>query len=707
MLPNFTRNLDPSHKAELTSLLQNSISNNKILLCDLTHINDEVISSNVFPLGVGLIASYLSFSCIGSQLDIELFKYPEDLNSYLTSNEPPALVGFANYSWNLEISLAFASAIKGKWPQTVIVFGGPNYGLSLPEKINFWERANGKVDFNIVLEGEIAFYKLVKTLLNHDFDIKKTKDSIQFLSNIQFLTEDGNIAQSAIEPRVDINDLPSPYLDTRLMDKFFDGKLVPLTHTTRGCPFKCTFCSEGAEYYNKVKQRRERLKEEFSLIAQKAMAAGVEDLFLSDANYGMFREDKERASALADVKKTIGYPKNIYVSTGKNVKERVLNIVSMLDGAVQLSASLQTTNIEVLDVIERSNISVDALSDVAREASTKGIQSYTELIVGLPGETLNTHIKSIIDVLKSGFDNVRIYQLILLPQTNLNTIESRHNYTFQSKFRPMPRSFGKYEILGKPELIVEAEEIVVGTNTMPVEDYDIARKIALLVDLVHNGNLFYELKNFITFQGLQWHDFMDFLFNSIRKSEHTVALEGVFQKFLKLMHEGLFNSHQELEDYVSRSSFDQVQRIVVNELALIKAKVIVGDFDLLNDYVYNSARSWSKMQNVDTAGQILTPLQRFSQFQKNELFNLTEIKFSLVIDLEFQSLFFKCIEVEHYRANAEERNRLDFTLSHTPNQADKINYLKSIYGTNVDGLSRIVMRYPMLKNIMRGVAHAV
>jgi radical SAM superfamily enzyme YgiQ (UPF0313 family) len=702
-------NWSPGQNAnvQLTSLTQHSMPKRKVLLCDLTHIDGDAMSSNVFPLGIGLIASYLLSSDIGSQFDVELFKYPADFEINLASNEPPALVGFANYSWTFEISLAFASAIKTKWPETVVVFGGPNYGLSLPEKINFWKRANGKVDFNIVLEGEVAFYKLAKALLDNHFDIRKTKDSIELLSNVHFLGKDGNITQSDIETRVDINELPSPYLDTRLMEKFFDGKLVPLTHTTRGCPFKCTFCSEGATYYNKVKQRRERLNEEFSLIAEMAVSAGVEDLFLSDANYGMFKEDKERAGALANVKKTTGYPKNIYVSTGKNAKERVLNVVSVLDGAIQLSASLQTTNAEVLGTIERSNISLDALSDAAREASNRGIQSYTELIVGLPGESLNEHVKSIIDVLKSGFDNVRIYQLILLPQTKLNTDESRQMYKFESRFRPMPRSFGKYQILGEPKLVVEAEEIVVATSAMPAEDYDIARKIALLVDLVHNGNLFYELRNYISTQGLNWHEFMDSLFDSVKKSEHPEALEMIFQKFLALMHEGFFRSQKELTDYVSRVSFDQVQRVVVNELALTKAEVIVENFKLLNDYVYGRARLWFKAKDIGIAEKMLLPLQRFSQFQKNDLFDIIDVSFSLVVDQELQPLFFKCIEHEQFKAQSYLKNQLDFKLTHTPRQAEKIRYSKAIYGSSIGGLSRIVMRYPMLKSTLRGVAHAV
>jgi hypothetical protein len=78
----------------------------KILLCDLTHSNDGQLSSNVFPLGIGLTGSYLLDSDIGAYFDVELFKYPSDLSQRLSCAPFPCVIGFSNYSWTQEISIA-------------------------------------------------------------------------------------------------------------------------------------------------------------------------------------------------------------------------------------------------------------------------------------------------------------------------------------------------------------------------------------------------------------------------------------------------------------------------------------------------------------------------------------------------------------------------------------------------------------------------
>ena len=197
----------------------------KIFLVDLTH-DGLILSSKVFPLSIGLIAAYLSTK--RTDVEVELFKYPDDFSLALKKTSPD-VIGFANYSWNFELSRGYAKAIKKIWPNTVIVFGGPNYGTSEAEVESFWEK-NPNVDFYIVHEGEEAFLQLVNYLDKYDFDINMIKRNGIKIGNVHY-SYDGKIIKGDVLPRLRLEDLPSPYL-MGLMDSFFDNKIDELISMT-------------------------------------------------------------------------------------------------------------------------------------------------------------------------------------------------------------------------------------------------------------------------------------------------------------------------------------------------------------------------------------------------------------------------------------------------------------------------------------------
>ena len=679
----------------------------KIFLCDLTHVDGEVLSSNVFPLGTGLIGAYLLASDLGSKLEIELFKYPSELNRRLVEGDVPEVIGFANYSWSLEISKAFAKSIKTEFPEVVTVFGGPNYGLSEDELYSFWNEVGSYLDFNIILEGEIAFYSLVASLIFRNFDLARVKSEPHELKNVHFLTSDGVVYKGELAERTNIEDLPSPYLDTALMDKFFDGKLIPLTHSTRGCPFKCSFCSEGAEYYNKVKQRSHKLYDEYRYIAERAIKKEVFDLMLSDANYGMFKEDAARADMLAAVQKEFGYPRNVYVSTGKNQKERVLGAVKKLNGAIQLSASLQSTNPQVLKNIDRSNISIEALSDAAREALDNDVVSYTELILGLPGESRETHLRSILDVVKAGFVNIRIYQLILLSQTELNTQKTRSLYGIKTKFRPMPRSFGYYQILSRNTFVAEHEEIVVESDSMPYEDYIHCRKVGLLIDVIHNGFVFRECQRLLASIGVRWDEFLEYILRLFEYGRFPEALTVLLDEFIRLMEAKLFESLDDLNQSLSGAgSGENVRRLTSNELASYKADILLNNFQELNKFVFDSVANFVSELDIVLSKELVDALSKYS-FHSKHLF-LTDFS-DVVLDIQlsesdlkrfFDSIGQKNIPSDCYHSAPI---KLELTLCHNASQRTEIERLLSFYGAGLGGLTKIVMRSPILEPKFRQV----
>ncbi|MBT5303718.1 MAG: radical SAM protein, partial [Candidatus Scalindua sp.] len=466
------------------------MSNSKttIYLADLTHTGSG-IASNVMPLGIGLLAAHL-LKYASDEINIELFKYPDDLDRAL-SRQSPQVIGFANYSWNLNLSYKFTTRIKEVAPNSVVVFGGPNYGLTESEVETFWRRYP-EIDFYIVGEGEIAFLQLYQKLEQSDYNVSAVKNSISPPQNCHYVKDNRIVKGNMLERIETLDGVGSPYL-SGIMDKFFDNILIPIIHTTRGCPFTCAYCSEGSRYYSKVARRKDiiNLNEELDFIAQRKWK--TENLVMTDANFGMYKEDREKAEIIAKIQDKFNWPKHILVSTGKNNKERVIEISDILKGSLSITASIQSSDHAVLQNINRTNISLEAMDTIVKNSSSVDATTYCEIILGLPGDSVVTHTDSLREVITSGINIIRMYQLILLPQTELNTPEFRSRYGIQTKFRINPRSFGNYDVLGEKLISVEAEEICVASNVLTFEDYLQCRELDLTIEIIHNSGAFEEL----------------------------------------------------------------------------------------------------------------------------------------------------------------------------------------------------------------------
>lgn len=662
-----------------------------IYLADLTH-KGLVLSSNVFPLSIGLIGAYLQKSR-PDEFEVELFKYPEDLSQAL-ERRMPDIVGFANYSWNLDLGYQFAKVIKQMSPRTAVIFGGPNYGLEAEEVEAFWKTYD-QVDFYIVREGEQAFVSLVDALVSTDLDVGAIRRERRKLANCHYAVDDEIVIGDEL-PRLELDELPSPYL-MGLMDKFFDENLAPMIHTTRGCPFRCTFCTEGAAYYNVVEQRVQSLEEEMQYISRRVR--GPRDLYVSDANFGMFKPDIEKARILADCQKHFDYPRYIHVSTGKNQKERVIEIAQMLGGALSMAASLQSTDPTVLGNIERSNISLDKLSDVGLLANKVDTGTYSEIILGLPGDSLVAHRQSLRDTVEAKFDNIRMYQLIMLPQTKLNTPAMRQKFAMKSRHRIMPRSFGRYSAAGRDFVAVESEEILIENSTLPYEDYVTCREMDLTVEILHNGKVYAEIQGLCASLGLSWFEFMMRFF--AKRRSFTPGITRLYDEFSKGMSARLWPDRQSLERSVAEN-IDAMLRDDrgTNEMSMGKAMAFFELFDEMNEVLFAELKEWlGELGRLDeTMTDYVDELALFSRMRKVHLTNY---------DAVFEGVFrfdMKAQERASFAAPAAAARlpaARTIVVAHTTGQREQLSAYVREFGRSHDGLGKMLMRYPHVHRMFR------
>ena len=399
-----------------------------------------------FPYSVGAIWAY----AVQSELVRDNFTVAdivfkrEPVNDVLNRIVDPALCAFSCYIWNWEYNKKLARLIKERWPECKIVFGGPQVTDKPFEKL--FHQQHRYVDSVINGEGEIVFQEILETIARGE-NIKRIykQDRIQ-----------------------DLTMMPSPYL-TGVFDKIMadnpELKWHAVLETNRGCPYACTFCDWGSATYSKVKKFEEdRVLNEVEWFGR----VNVEFVFIADANYGIFpKRDKEIARAMAEVRAKYGYPKQICATWQKNSQVESIEIAKIL-GSRGFTVSAQSMNRDTLVAIKRDNMKVNNLKEILEYCQKEKIPTYTDLILGLPEETLESWKRGIFSLLDYGqHDMLAIYMAQLLENAELTA--QREEYKLKAV---QVDNWGAYYFDPDNNLdpVRETHWVVNETSTMPFED---------------------------------------------------------------------------------------------------------------------------------------------------------------------------------------------------------------------------------------------
>ena len=130
----------------------------KIYLADLTY-STVVIANDVFPLNVGLIASY-TLNKFKKYVDISLFKHIDELEKAVIES-PPDILGLSNYCWNERIGYDIFKIAKDSNPNVLTVSGGPNFPHDVTSQQSFMND-HPEIMFYVPIEGEIGFSNIVE-----------------------------------------------------------------------------------------------------------------------------------------------------------------------------------------------------------------------------------------------------------------------------------------------------------------------------------------------------------------------------------------------------------------------------------------------------------------------------------------------------------------------------------------------------------------
>jgi radical SAM superfamily enzyme YgiQ (UPF0313 family) len=408
------------------------------------------------PYSAGVIWSYsLADPAIRERFKVTEFLWRreaiEETAERLCHND---MVAFSTYVWNHRYNYELARQIKARNPNTVILFGGPEPAIT---DVNIF-RDNPFMDLIICYEGEITFKRVLEV-----FDTKNWETVAGLLIN-----RNGEAVKTEEAKRIEsLEEVESPYLSGIFDQLIADHPEVTwqgTLETNRGCPYQCTFCDWGSLTYNKVKKfKLERVFAELEWMAQH----NFDWISITDANFGMYPErDGMIADKIIECQEKYGSPRTFSVAWAKNQKKEVIDIVKKLLDAKGfnqgLTLSVQSLDLDVLENIRRKNMEMNKLNEVFELCDQRNIPAYTELILGLPGETLETWKKNFYALYElNQHTGITTFQAQLLENAEMNLLQKK---LFKITSQPVTDYFaGSYSV----EHIEESIDVITGTKDMP------------------------------------------------------------------------------------------------------------------------------------------------------------------------------------------------------------------------------------------------
>lgn len=513
----------------------------KIVMGDLAHATVGR-HSGYMPLALGLLASYAREQVGADRVDFSLHNDPQEILAVLDA-ETPEVLALTNYCWNAELSRTVFTLARERDPRVVTITGGPEFPTdALEQKAYLLSRT--EVDFYVFNEGEVAFAGLLKALRDGIDRRELQRSPPPGVAAID--PESGDLRIAPAPPRLmDLDVIPSPYL-AGLMDKFFDGAHKPFIESARGCPYACTYCTAGEKWYSKVAEFSiERIKQELDYIAARMQGTKDIPLAIADSNFGMLKRDEEIAVHIRDLQDRFGWPQAFSVSTGKSQFERLLRVAEILQKRIDISISPQSMNPDTTRAIQRTNLGDrEGMEKVYAELRKRGIKTYADMIVPLPEETKETFFAGIRKLCRSNVARSQPFTTMLLKGTELASAATRQKYGMVTKFRLLPRQFGTY----RGRRCFEVEEVCVGTDSMPFEDYRDCRGFSFIFSLYAHTQFDIFDRHLVEW-GLERFDFIHWIWR--QTSEGRTSLAGLYQAYLAESAGELFESPEELKAFFS------------------------------------------------------------------------------------------------------------------------------------------------------------
>jgi radical SAM superfamily enzyme YgiQ (UPF0313 family) len=316
------------------------------------------------------------------------------LAAFLTARAPDVLA-VSLYLWNIERSLRLARAVKARSPRTRVVVGGPEAARHHP----FLFRA-GTADAVVVGEGEVVFPEILRAW--------RTNGTVD-AATVAWRTARGYRWGRRAPREIDLCEALPPPVHAACRP---DDRGMAYLETSRGCPFRCTYCR-----YPHLRRRMTFLPPEDVVARVGALQGfGAKEIRFVDPTFNAHPRFREVLRQLAAINRrhTLAFFLEL---TAERVTEADADALAAAH-VTEVEVGLQSRDADVLRAIRRPT-DVRALEAGVRRLTRRGIRVTLDLMYGLPLQRL-ADLRAALPWAagRRGVD-VQCLQTLLLPGTEL------------------------------------------------------------------------------------------------------------------------------------------------------------------------------------------------------------------------------------------------------------------------------------------------
>lgn len=320
----------------------------------------------------------------------------------------PHLVGITINTPQAKQTWRTAEVIKHEL-DVPIVLGGPHVSV-VSEDLDFESLQKPPIDIVVRGEGEAPWVEISNRLESFLRDqptfstaalMDPALDLFAGLPNVSYKTSDGQLHRNPEGPVIqDLDSLPWPAYHLFKMDRYTN--LQPATDavpgsrsfsilTSRGCPYRCTFCSQSIMPIKWRARSPENVLEEWRHLVRDlgALEIGVLD---DSANIR-----KQRLHQMCDllIANSLNHVPWIFVN-GIRANIADLDLLKKLKaaGLRRTAFGVETGDADMLVRIKKGE-NHDQIRDAFKNAKLAGIETIAFMIIGLPGDTRESMQRSI------------------------------------------------------------------------------------------------------------------------------------------------------------------------------------------------------------------------------------------------------------------------------------------------------------------------